>query len=369
MRPSSYRLMGELVSRLEHEGPEPRKIAREMGLNEATVRLWIKKNLVGRGFGLHASVAFDRIGLQHIMTLATVAKAYRPAVQTIFAEMSEAAYLHYYVPLLDGTFLIDATVPPKLFREYSSFISGLKAAGFFSSVEEILPFAWSRPLPMKVNSYDFRSDTWELDLKKEVERREITVTPHGEGKFDATDLMIVRRLQVDARISLKAIGRRHNIKYKKVLRHYRHVVDRKLLPFYGLNWIRSSFPPKSNSARNPTHSYVLLELLVKDVSRPELGRLMLTMHRLPFLWCERGGQHYTCEIPIPIDMTNEVFTYLRDALADFQGRTRIMVGTTGIGPMTFSIQPELYDQAKKRWTFDPPSFLKRVEEVLLTVKR
>ena len=365
----SYQRLPELVTRLELEGLETRKIARQMGLSEATVRSWIRKSLFGRGFGLNAVVDYNKIGLLRVLLVVKVSERYLPVARRVFSEMSETSYLVYFVPLLDGRHLVISAVPRESIIQYTSFISELRARGFFSSVDEILTFEWSRNPPMKVGSYDFYADAWELNLEGEVRREEILVKPQDRVKFDGVDLMIVELLQADPSVSLKWMANRRGLNYKRVLRHYRHVTQRGLVPAYRLNWIKTPYDRKSQRARMATHSYLLVDLVVKDVSGEELDRLMLATHRLPFLWFEEGGDNYSCEIPVPLDQANEVFVYLRDSLSEFQGRSRVLIGTYEQGPHAFSIQPKLYSQRERRWVFDSASVLKRVDQVLLTVTR
>jgi hypothetical protein len=115
------------------------------------------------------------------------------------------------------------------------------------------------------------------------------------------------------------------------------------------------------------HTYLPVTLVITGMREEELKRLMLEIHRLPFLWSESGGQSYFCEIPIPLEFANEALLHIKRATASFEGRKKLSVVAAG-DAMSFSIAPELFDEKSGRWTFEPEKSLKRIEAILLTAK-
>jgi hypothetical protein len=243
----------------------------------------------------------------------------------------------------------------------------LKELGFLSQVVEILDFEWSRVLPMKVEAFDFRKMTWDLDLSRQTKAADVKIKPTMRQKMDLTDLLIVRRLQVDARVSAKEMAKSLGLNYKKVLRHLAHVRDRKLVAYFRVRWPGTKYEVKIGRVRSVTHKYLPLDLLVKGVSEDETVNLMLETHKLPFVWFEAGGKNYLCEMLVPLDLANEALLHLKHSTVSFEDRKNICIGVLGEA-LAFSIAPELFDQKSRRWTFDSARSLEKVERILLMVK-
>ena len=68
--PEPRSAIAALVTHLESEGPNMRKVARLLGVNEATLRYWFREKLATKGFVLQAAVNYGAIGLQRIMVTA-----------------------------------------------------------------------------------------------------------------------------------------------------------------------------------------------------------------------------------------------------------------------------------------------------------
>jgi DNA-binding Lrp family transcriptional regulator len=357
------------VSRLEAEGPNVRNVARLLGENEATVRYWIKEKLAKNGFILHAAVNYDALGVQKVTFVARISEKYLPLAHRIFEEMNQFAYLTSYTGnLLDGTYWIMASVPKELLEEFRSYVAELKAEGFFTEVSEVTSFEWFRVLPMKVNSYNFDLNTWDVALAKPVAKSEVRVLPAQRTKFDATDLKIIVKLQVNAFTSVKDVAQKIGVSYKKTLRHYGHVLRRGLVPHYRMLWLRTPYIPETGKTRNITHDLMVVYFMVSDLRGKELERLMLEVHRMPFVWSEMGGRNYFCDMAFPLSLANEALTNLKRIATNYYGRTRTLVMASD-DAMTYTITADLYDQKSKRWTFDPESSLARIRNLLLAVEK
>lgn len=354
--------MGDLVKRLETEGTDFSKIGRLMGENPAIVRYRYNR-LVKKKFFFQGAANHRAIGLKRVTAVVRLSKDFVPVAQKAFWELSESAYLVNVQARVDGTHFLQASVPVELVDEYRLFLTGLKSIGFFTDELDFRTHEWFRILPMKVENYDFDSGLWEMDLSKIVPKAEVKIAPMKLEKFDRIDLLIIRRLQVDGSVPVRAIAKKLGMNYKKVLRHHRHVMDRKLVPFYRLNWLRTSVDPHTKAWLTPLHSFIPVYLDVRDVQGPELDKLMLAVHRLPFASAEMGGPGYSCFLPIPLTLANEVFEYLHQVISDYYGRATLTISEIK-DAIAFTVIPELYDQRAHRWTFNPQTTLDRIRSLV-----
>lgn len=349
-------------------GPNVRQIARSIGESEPTVRYWLKEKLIKKGLAIQAVPAIGTIGLRRIVAVVQINKAYERVVPTVFTEMSETSYLNAYAgSVSDDTYILQASIPIGAEREFSRFIIQLEDIGFLSQVDAILPFEWSRVLPMKVDLYDFKRLAWDTDLTNTPKPAELKIRPETTQNFEAADLLILRRMQVDARITAREMADRLGFDYKRVLRHHAHVMSRKLVSGFRLRWQKTGIDPQMGKPRSAIHTYLPVTVAIKGITEEELKQLMVETHRLPFLWSEAGGQNYFCEIPIPLEYANEALLRIKKATSSFEGRRMVSIIAAG-GALSFSITPELFEAKSKKWVFDPDKSLKRVRDILLTVK-
>ncbi len=365
---SSVDRLSRLIREIEDGGPNVTRIAQSIGESEATVRYWVRKKLVDKGFVIQAVPGHEAIGLKRVVAVVRVSSLYLPVARRVFVEMSESAYLtHYSGDVLDDSFVLTASVPAEFLGEYSRFMKQLQNLGFLSQVIEVLDFEWSRVLPMKVEAFDFNRSKWDFDLNRSVAAADLKIRPARRQKVDKTDLLIIRRLQVDARVTAKVMAEVIGLDYKRVLRHLSHVRERKLISYFRVRWLGTKYDAQTGKARSVAHRYLPLDLMVKGIELDEMTDLMLETHKLPFLWFEAGGRNYFCEALVPLELTNEVLSHLKRATAQCGSRKRVSITATGEA-LAFSIAPELFDQKSKHWTFDSTKSLKRIGDILLTAK-
>jgi len=345
--------MARMVQLLEENGPYINKIARLSGKHKESVRYRYNEKILGKGFGLVARPNHESLGLRRIAILADLASRYEAVSKGFFTRMNETSYVVSYARTVpDGRYFITASVPDQLVGNFTGFLSELKKRRILDATL-VSVFEWFRSPPMRAEFYDFDMDKWDVDLTKMGHRvlEAKQYTPSTEQPFDYTDLLLIKELVVDATRSLKEIGAKLGLGYKTVLRHFEHVDKRGLIQGYRTLWLGTRYDPKLDVVMKSKHRYLGLDLLVTNVSKRELPKLMTAISRLPFLWAEAGGPNYLAELMIPLDYTNEVLGYLRENLEPFRDRINHVIGDFD-DALNFTISYQLYDQKRKRWSFD-----------------
>ena len=358
----------QFVRLLETQGPNIDAIAKTIGVHEETVRYWYQKRLLARGYTVQTVVDYGKLGLRRLIVYADVAQPYLTISANVFREMASRGYLSYYASTIPtGSYILAPLVPNECIDAYMGFLQELKSKGFFSDLSEVLQFDWWRNMPMKGEDYDFKSHTWEVDLIPKMSGRISMISTAERCEFDRTDLQILEQLQPDSNKRMNDIARAIGISQSGVLRHSKHILDRKLVKMYRLNWAGTGMGSRRQKPLTSKHRYLNLTISVRDVKKDELQGLLLALHRLPFLWAEGGGRNYICELFIPLDLVNDVLTFLTGAIRPFRKRAVVLIENQN-DAFSSGITPELYDQKTKRWTFDSAAALDRVDKLLVSVK-
>jgi hypothetical protein len=163
------------------------------------------------------------------------------------------------------------------------------------------------------------------------------------------------------------IARTIGISQSGALRHYKHILNRKLVKMYRVNWAGTALSTKLQKPLTSKHRYLYLIICVRNVKKDELQAIMASVRRLPFLWAEGGGRNYICELFIPLDLVNDVLTFLTGVVRPLNKRATVLIENQN-DAISSGITPELYDQKAKRWTFDSAAALNRIDRLLLSVK-
>ena len=211
-------------------GPNISEIARRLGQYKESVRYRYKEKLLNKGFAVRVAVDHEKLGLRRVIMLMDFADGYRDVAELMLTIMSYEGYLVAFEKVLpDGRFLVHASVPDEKVEAYREFFGGLKEKGYFRSFE-FHTFHWFRNAPMKTEMYDFDEGLWDFDWSTDakVDRQAASYMPSAREKFDATDLKILKQLQMDGNRSLADMAESLKINYKTLTWHYRkHIEERK----------------------------------------------------------------------------------------------------------------------------------------------
>lgn len=360
----------QLVELLTEFGPDIPEISRRLGQFKESVRYRYKEKIVNRGFAVQAGVDHEKLGLKRLMLVAEVPDPYKKYAQAIFSAMNELCYVvGFGKTLIGGEQIINVSAPVQMIPEVCAFFNTLKDKGLFSSLE-ILEFDWVRNTPMRAEFYDFDTGRWDFDWQAggAEDYKSASYSPSGLCKFDYVDLLIIKELQMDANKSLKEISEKLNINYKKLAWHHAtHVLARKMLSGYTVNWMGTRYDYSLEKALHRKHRYFAIDLLVRNVSEYELMTLRHHMNRIPFLWGEAGGKNYYAGIALPVDNVVEGLQFIGNATRPVRDRVSIYPGDQ-TEALSFTISYNLFDQQTKSWTFNTQGLLQKFEKLLVEIK-
>jgi hypothetical protein len=358
----------QLVNLLYELGPDIPEISRRLGQYKESVRYRYKEKILAKGFAVNASVDNERLGLKRMILVLDFSKEFEPFAESILSVMNELCYLVSYAKtFLGGFYIVNESVPTEYVEDVRQFFLQMKEEGMFTKVET-LEFDWARQVPMKADCYDFNTGRWDFDLSAESDFRSATYSPSTPARFDYVDLLILKELQINADRSLKEISERLDLNYKKLVWHYTtHVVGRRLIRGYSVNWMGTRYDYKLERALHRKHSYFAMGLFAKNLSTEEVMSLRQKIDRLPFLWFEASGKDYFAEFSFPVDHMVEGIEYLSDAIVDLEGRVQVYpINQTKAA--AFTIPYSLFDLRQKRWVFDGPGLADRFQQLLVRIK-
>lgn len=372
---SSPSEMAQLAKLLMKMGPDIDRIARISGQYKETIRYRYKEKILGKGFALHGRINFEGLNLRRIVMKVKLNELYSQYSRELFFAMNKLCYVTSFTKLLpEGTYMMHANVPTQFRGEFIGFMTRLKEIGMFDTIE-FYNFDWFRNVPMRAEFYDFDHGVWDFNWTKTVEPgNDDTGGQFEPFTFDKLDLLILKELQGDAtrslseiRDSIKAVDE-IDVNYKTLAWHWaRHVEEKRMINGYALKWMGTNYDPVADKGLHRQHRYVMIPVFVRRTTESERIRLITEMNRVPFLWCEAGGEDYHAQLAFPIEMVNDAFSFLNSVMAPLGSRAsyHIMDQTSAIG-FTFSYQ--LFDDEKRSWTFASDELLARFQSLILRIR-
>ncbi len=314
-------------------------------------------------------VDHEKLGLQRVIALVDFTDEYKPYAEAILTAMNELCYVVLYGKTIpQGLFVVQASVPGGLVDSFKDLFGKLVEKGLFRSVR-YYDFDSFRNVPMRAEYYDFSTGRWDFDWSSESSGSfDGAVYSHSEAaEFDNLDLLIIKEFQMDANKSLAEIASKLAINYKVLAWHYsHHVVQRKLIRGYRVNWVGTTYDYKLDKALHRKHRYVIVDILVGNVSENEKLALMTKLDKLPFLWAVAVGKDFYAQINIPIDYMTEALQHIERVLEPVRERMAYYILDQTAG-LAFTISYKLFDADAKKWTFDSVGLLSRFDNLLVKV--
>ena len=339
-------------------GPSVNEVSRICSSFKETVRYRYHKFYSDRGIKIQAMPSYARLGLKRLILIARLAPSCESNARSIFNALSELCYLHSFTRVaLRGTYVIHVAVPAEFQEACSAVYQDLKGAGLFTELE-VLAFDEMTNPPMKPEHYDFVRGRWTFDWGRvgaSDSRLPLNIRPRVE-KYDRTDLLVIKELEIDAGQSLVRMADTLKVNLSGLEFHYRdHVKGRGLVKGYRLVWqgtLREEEPERTGQ-REP---YLELTLLLRGGTREEVAELMRLLNALPFLWSEAYGSAYCAELFLPMQMYGSLLQYL-DAFANKVGRKLEVYTMDQANALRFVISYRLFDGESRRWRLDPGAVL------------
>jgi hypothetical protein len=368
--------IAQMVKLMAELGPDIDLIARTTGVFKETVRYWYKERILGEGMAVQAVPNEAALGMKRIAAKVRVAGTYLAHIQPTFLAMNDCSFAAAFEQAIpDEYYFLHATVPEKFVADYRYFIKKLKEIGIFESTE-LFEFDWFRRVPMRAEHYDFEASRWDYNWQNQlpIEKEEMKPKHIAEAKVDKIDLLILKELQLDAARPLtevnRALGAKNKIEinYKTLEWHYRqHVVKGGLISGYSIRWLGTRYNPLAEKVEHRRHRYLVVNVIVKDVTNQEFLELTTKANRTPFLWSEMRGKDYLAQFAFPIEETVDAFEYLRDILRPFQGRGSHYV-VDQRNAAQFVLPYNSWSESEKDWAFEKEKALGLMESLVLKIK-
>lgn len=361
----------QLVKLLTEVGPNVPEISRRLGQFKESVRYRYKEKILNKGFAVQAVVDHEKLGLRRVVVVLDFADEYRRFSQSILASMNELCFLVSFSRTMPrGYYIANFSAPNEFVDELKLFLNAMKEKGMFSRLD-IVDFGWIRFAPMKSEFYDFDTGRWDFDWTAKTTSDFVSAhyMPSSPAKFDYVDLLLIKELQMDANKSLKEISDKLKVNYKKLAWHYTtHVMQRRLLSGYRVNWMGTRYDYAIEKALHRQHRYFAVDLVVRGVTEHETMSLRQAVDRLPFLWSEAVGENYFCEFAFPVDFVVEGLQYLTEAISGVKERTEIYTIDQS-DAASFTISYNRFNQARKKWEFNLADLISRFEVLIVEIKK
>jgi DNA-binding Lrp family transcriptional regulator len=361
--------IAEFVKMVSEVGPDIPQIAKKMGEHKESVRYWFKK-LIKQGIVIQPSVNFEKLGLMRVVVVADFAREYESQAEAILIAMSQICYVQSFVKTLpEGHYIIKGTVPMESVNSWIEMMRRLGEEGLFTSLE-FSTYDSARSVPMKSDLYDFEEGRWEFEWSVPPKvYPDVLEGPSPRAQVDTIDLEIIKRLQRDETKPLSEIQKETGINYKTLSFHHRkHVLGRQMLKGHKVNWLGTGYNPENDRGKHRRHTYQPIDIILRDITPGERATVMGLTNALPFLWFEASGRSsYYAQLVFPTETISEAMEFLGRALLPVKGRARWFV-VDQKNSLSFSLEPKLYDNETRTWTFNPSELLGKFQELLMQIK-
>jgi DNA-binding Lrp family transcriptional regulator len=359
-----------MTKQIMEVGPWIGEVARRTGVYKETLRYRFHKYFLERGFVVQANLDYHRLGLKRLVIIAKVAPIFEQHSVAIMSALSEMCYLTGFAETtLEGLYIMQVTVPSELRDECGELYKRLHDLGIFTKMQT-LRFEEVRSVPMKPEYYDFSEGCWSYDWQGE-EITGVALVPSGKAdveRYDMSDLLILKELNIDANQTLTAIAGKLKISSKTLQHHYaNHVLGRGLLKSYKILWQGTRYNAKTEKAESKHHTYFGVALLVTGTTEGQRAKLLANLNQMPFLWFEASDPNYYAELFIPIDSYNEFLRRIRELAVRTETRPQLFILDHNKA-LRFTIAYRLYSQEKKKWQLNSADVIARFENLVVNVK-
>ncbi len=369
--PSEMAQLAKLIMRM---GSDIDLIARISGQYKETIRYRYKEKILGKGFALQARLNFQGLGMKRIIMKLDLGAAYTPYAKELFLAMNKLCFVTSFSSLMpERAYIVHANVPSEFKGEFINLMTKLRDLGMFTSIE-FFNFDWFRNVPMRADYYDFEHGVWEFDWGTPVEHgKEDNESGFEPFKFDKTDLLIMKELQVDATRSLseirEAIKANDNIdiNYKTLAWHWtKHVQEKRMINGYALRWMGTRYDPDSELAKHKPHTYVFVPILVRKVSEADRLALSAETNKVPFIWSEASGEDYYAQFAFPVETVNDAFSFLKTVMSRFGDRAEYHI-VDQMNTLSFMMTYQLFDDVERKWTFNGDETLALFRSLIMKI--
>lgn len=333
-------------------------ICRELSIPYQTLRFRMNR-LNQQGISVLTHVDIGRLGLQRIRASFELSKDIANP-KAILGGLHQKAGLRYYsrdlfCQELDCEFLI----PKGSIFEFEKLLHALQEMKLIEKVE-YNPLLWKDIFMMKTKYFDYESGEWDIDFSKLVGDPS-TVIPKpsdGETKFDYSDLLIIKSLEIEPWIKVVDLAEKLNLPVGDVSYHLnRHVIGRKLVPSFRLRWIGT----KDAWLK---HSIIGQSFVFERLPEEDMRHAMSIMTAAPFIWDQMLAEDgtYITELTIPLPQFPETQNYISRNLRLIGLKPKVRWKDWSLSS-TFTIPYTMFEKGKG-WVLDAETALGYVLQMI-----
>jgi len=361
----------QLARSLSEVGPNINLVARRTSRFKESVRYRYHKFFLEKGITVQAVPNYAKLGFKRLVLIAKLARGLDGNAKLIFNALAETCYLHSFTRvMLRGDYTIHVAVPAELRDQCAEIYRNLHEQGLFAELE-VLEFDEFRNPPMKPEFYNFVRGSWNFDwssAKCEASRPNMNSRPRVE-RYDKTDILILKELEIDAGRKLVKMSESSGLKVGTLEFHYRdHVEARGLVNGYRLVWQGTRYDHERQLAVSRKDLYIELTIILKGCAQGEMAELMALLNRTPFIWSEAYGAAYCAEIFLPNYAIFSFLEYLDEFANKVGDKMRILVMDQSRA-VRFVISHPLFDGSAKKWRLSETDVLNSVGSLVPIVTK
>jgi len=332
-------------------------LSRMTGMPTETIRYTMKKRFPNMGLNVRTPLNHGALGLERYFVSMKLSPDAEESEQAILKALSSNAFLTYWCKAaVERRQLAFFSVPVSLVDEFRGFLDRLVKEGVLLdySLERL---EWSRNPELKSRYYDFSSGQWSIDWEKVKRSGEDppgavrNEEPSASPDVDATDMLIIKELELDSWRNIAEIARKLKMNERTVRWHYRKHVAHTVHSNY-VNWT-SVTPNEFAKAAGLIYEF-------RNVSKETLVKLRYLFNNFPFAWFEGGRKdgYYQVHSALPAGYFMESVRFLNASLGEIVESWKtwtIDLSTT----LWYTIPYENFDD-KKGWFFNEDAALEAV---------
>jgi len=350
---------------MSETGPNVKAASERVAIPAETAR-YLFKRLMGSGFTMHATIAYEKLGLQCIILVVRLGREFEKHVKEVLSALHDSCYVEAYsrtVPF--GYYFMIASVPREHVAAFIGLANRMKTAGLFSSLR-VLRSEWRRDIPMRAELYDFERNTWAFDwehpkMSYDGAREQ---KPSQRVRFDINDLEILKHRQLDATATLRDISKKIGVQTHSLRYHYRnHLVRRGLIYRYRLDWSRATKQGGEQEQESSKRSYLGLNILATGLNSKQKMEVRAYFSQFPFLTLEAGGAgFYYAEGEIPVQATLQAYKAMDKIGERLGSKLEVFVRDPGTAAL-FGIATRLFEPKGREWRFDSKVALEEIKRL------
>lgn len=351
-----------IVTAIARVGPRNlSEISRITGIHQETVRYQINERFGRRGFGVHAQVDYERIGLKPYWGFLRLAPSHHDRGPQLFELLRKEGYLTLYAEAFPTSrYFVLFTLPEGGRDGYEELLSWLQSKGIFSefNLKEATVHVHSN---MNMKYFGFGTGRWSVNWKEveDAPTKSARRVKRTQGDTpDHYDLLILGELQDNALLHVTDIASKLKINPKTLEYHYHyHVVGRGLISVYWMRW-------NEIALRTKGYAIAMTCLTVRTTGRRESERVKNVIGRIPFVFMEDLMDDYTYMATMYLPLV-EIVPMLRYVSAEF-GEPLPGAAVEFINLAHFSFFPiPLHMWKDGKWTLDVKKMKAAVEKEYL----